>query len=95
MGLVSTIIEEFEQSIFKFFSQGGDIQLIDHTQQLSFHRIFCGLAISVELYFFWENPGHSYTEKIIMLVLFMIFEFMNLMCHITLRSLRTKGDYLK
>jgi len=50
--------------------------------------IFCGTFISIELFFFWKDPGYSETVQNIFLVLFLISEFLNLMCHLTLKDLR-------
>jgi len=60
----------------------------------SFHYwILCGLFIGVELFFFWQDPGYSSNTVFILSGLVVLFEFLNLMAHITLRNLRTKGGY--
>jgi len=60
----------------------------------SFHYwIIFGLLNSVELFFFYRNPSYSDFAVNIFAAVFVVFEFLNLMCHITLRNLRTKGGY--
>jgi hypothetical protein len=56
-------------------------------------RILCG-GISYELFFKWENPLYSDEILYILIALFVLFEFLNLRCHIVLRNLRRKADYL-
>ncbi len=54
--------------------------------------ILCGINIGVELSFFWKNPQYS-KELITALSLgFGASEFMNLMCHLTLKNLRSGQD---
>ena len=54
--------------------------------------ILCGINIGVELSFFWKNPQYS-NELITALSLgFGASEFMNLMCHLTLKNLRSGQD---
>jgi very-long-chain enoyl-CoA reductase len=67
----------------------------------SFHYwILCGVLISTELFFFWKDPGYSTQVQFGLAALFVLFEFLNLMCHITLRKLRSssateKGGHTK
>jgi len=68
----------------------------------SFHYwILCGVLISTELFFFWKDPGYTTEVQYGLAALFVLFEFLNLMCHITLRKLRSasasteKGGHTK
>jgi len=54
--------------------------------------ILCGLAISVELFFFHSETISPNTVNILA-VIFLIFEFLNLMAHVTLRGLRNNKGY--
>mmetsp|Transcript_35896 Transcript_35896/g.32297 ORF Transcript_35896/g.32297 Transcript_35896/m.32297 type:complete len:327 (-) Transcript_35896:24-1004(-) len=59
----------------------------------SFHYWFtCGTCISVELYYFWKNPEYSEAFQYLLIGLFCVFEFLNFMCHKTLKELRAKVE---
>lgn len=56
----------------------------------SFHYwILCGLFIGLEFFHFWKDVGYSNSTVQILSVFFLVFEFLNLMCHITLKNLRS------
>ena len=69
--------------------------LVTKPNQYQTKRITCGLLISFELYYYWQDPGYSNYVQYVLVGCFILFEFLNLMCHITLRRLRTKGGYLR
>lgn len=50
--------------------------------------ILCGINIGTELSFFWKKPDYSNALTTALSVGFGVSEFMNLMCHLTLRNLR-------
>lgn len=53
--------------------------------------ILCGINIGTELSFFWKNPQYSNTLTTALSVGFGVSELMNLMCHLTLKNLRSNG----
>jgi very-long-chain enoyl-CoA reductase len=54
--------------------------------------ILCGVNIGTELSFFWKNPQYSNLLIGALSVGFGVSEFMNLMCHLTLKNLRSGGE---
>ena len=53
--------------------------------------ILCGVNIGIELSFFWKNPEYSKLVIGALSLGFGVSEFMNLMCHLTLKNLRSGG----
>ena len=50
--------------------------------------IFCALAIGVELFYFWKNPGYSKATQGALVALWSLSQLMNFMCHYTTSKFR-------
>jgi len=86
--LVHYIKRELETMTIHVFSR--DTMPVKRIFINSFHYwILCGLFIGLEFFHFWKDVGYSNSTVQILSVFFLIFEFLNLMCHITLKNLRS------
>lgn len=61
------------------------------------NRILCGIFISGELFFTESSKSANYsaTTRYILAGLFLLFEFFNFQCHVTLRNLRVGSNSKK
>lgn len=59
----------------------------------SFHYwILFALNVGVEAFFFWTNPQYNTSTIALLTFGFLFSEFMNFMCHLTLKGLRGKDN---
>jgi len=87
MGLIHFIKRELETIFVHVFSRNS-MPLHRFLINCLHYWILFGLFVGIELFHFWKDPGYSRTTIYILVALWAICEFMNLMCHFHLASFR-------
>eukprot|EP01016_Furgasonia_blochmanni_P041870 TRINITY_DN549_c0_g1_i4.p1 TRINITY_DN549_c0_g1~~TRINITY_DN549_c0_g1_i4.p1 ORF type:complete len:240 (-),score=29.92 TRINITY_DN549_c0_g1_i4:180-899(-) len=88
--VVAHFLKRELESIFVHIFSKGSIGLWLSFRNYIHYWMILGLGVGIENNLYFKDPGYSKNFIYVLIGLFGVFEFLNLMCHITLRKLRTR-----